>query len=281
MPVFATPTPITATPTPITATVVVAGARVRVTASARTDTAVRVEPVDRTNKGHVKVAERTKVDFTGDRLSVKTTASGAKTGSVVITIDLPAGSALVAYLAHAGVEADGPLGDCELHAASSRVRLGRVEALRANIAAGELVVDHVAGPATVDGSVVVTRIGVVGGALRLAGSGGRAWIGHARADVHLTSGGGGFDIDRADGSVTARTGDGPIRIGRLTRGRADLANHSGTIEVGLGGGAAARLDLDSKRGSVRDRVTPHDGPEVIAVHARTRHGDIVVHRAAG
>ncbi|TQM79905.1 hypothetical protein FHX81_2217 [Saccharothrix saharensis] len=270
-----------ATPTPITATVVAAGARVRVTATARTDTVVRVEPVDRTSEAHIKVAEGTRVDFTGDRLSVKTTASGAKTGSVAVTIDLPAGSALVAYLAHAGVEADGAFGDCELHAASSRVRLGRVEALRANIAAGELVIDHVAGPVTIDGSVVVTRIGEVGGALRLTGSGGRTWIGHARADVDFAGGSGGFDIDRADGDVTARTGDGAIRIGRPTRGRAGSANRSGTPEVGLGEGAAARLDLDSERGSVRDRVTSHDGPDAVGVHARTRQGDIVVHRAAG
>ncbi|MFJ6673242.1 hypothetical protein ACIQMJ_19200 [Actinosynnema sp. NPDC091369] len=270
-----------ATPTPITATIVVAGAGVRVTASDRTDTVVRVEPVDRTSEAHVKVAEGTRVDFTGDRLSVKTTASGAKTGSIAVTIDLPAGSALVAYLAHAGVEVDGSLGDCELHTASSRVRLGRVEALRATIAAGELVVGHVAGPVTIDGSVVVARIGEVGGAVRLSGSGGRTWIGHARAAVDLTSGSGGFDVDRADGGVTARTGDGAIRIGRLTRGRAESANRSGTIEVGLGEGAAARLDLDSERGPVRDRATSPDGPDVIGVHARTRHGDIVVRRAAG
>ncbi len=30
---------------------------------------------------------------------------------------------------------------------------------------------------------------------------------------------GGFDIDRADGSVTAKTADGTIRVGRLTRGQ--------------------------------------------------------------
>ena len=275
--------PAFATPTPITATVVVAGARVRVTAGDRTDTVVRVEPVDRASRSDVRVAERTKVDFTCGRLSVKTTVSGTKSGSVAITIELPTGSGLVAYLAHASVHADGSFGECELHTASSRVRLGSVDALRANISAGEVAIDHIAGGATIDGSVVATRISEVRGAVRLSSSGGQTWIGHARADLDLSSGSGGFDIDRADGSVTAKTGDGAIRIGRLTRGQAELANRSGDIEVGIGEGAAVWLDVGSKRGSVRNSVAPHGDPgtsDEVRVHARTRHGDVIVHRAA-
>jgi hypothetical protein len=125
-----------ATPGPIVATVQVAGARVRLVASDRTDTVVRVRPVDPANRSHVRVADRTRVEFADGRLSVRTTVSGA----VDITIDLPTGSSLVSYLAHATVEADGSLGECELHAASSRVRLDRVGALHANISAGELAV---------------------------------------------------------------------------------------------------------------------------------------------
>ena len=143
-----------ATPGPIAATVVVAGARVRVTASDRTDTAVLVEPVDPTRQSDVEVAAKTKVDFAGGRLSVKTTVSGQGNGSVAITIDLPAGSGLVTYLANSTVRADGSFGECELHTASSRVELDRVDALRANISAGEVAIGHVAGRVEVDGSVV-------------------------------------------------------------------------------------------------------------------------------
>jgi hypothetical protein len=80
-----------------------AGARVRVTATDRTDTWCssshrRGEPVGR------QVAGKTKVEFAGGQLSVKTTVSGDKNGSVAITIDLPAGSSLVAYLAHSSVQ---------------------------------------------------------------------------------------------------------------------------------------------------------------------------------
>jgi hypothetical protein len=79
------------TPGPIAVTVVVAGAQVRVTASDRTDTVVLVEPIDKASQSDVRVASKTKVDFAGGQLSVKTTTAGDKSGSVAITV--PFGSA--------------------------------------------------------------------------------------------------------------------------------------------------------------------------------------------
>ncbi|MEV4490078.1 DUF4097 family beta strand repeat-containing protein [Micromonospora coxensis] len=273
------------TPGPIAATVQVAGARVRVTASDRSDTVVRVAPVDTANPANVRVADRTRVDFADGRLSVKTTVSGDRDGSVAITIDLPTGSSLLTYLTHSHVHADGPLGACELHMAKGRVELDRIDALQANIAAGEVAIGHIAGRATIEGSVAAVRIGEAEGAVGLSSSGGQVWIGHAAADLDLHSGSGRFDIERADGSVTAETGDGAIRIGRLTRGRAQLANRSGTIEVGIGEGAAARVDATSTRGSVRDRRAAQAHPDAsdseVTVRARTRYGDIVIQPAAG
>ncbi|MFI2648563.1 DUF4097 family beta strand repeat-containing protein [Micromonospora fulviviridis] len=277
--------PTFATPAPVTATVEVAGAQVRVTASDRTDTVVLVEPIDAASRKDVKVAEKTKVDFAGGRLSVKTTVSGDKDGSVAITIDLPTGSSLVAYGAHSDVQADGVFGECELHLASGRVQVDRVNALRANIASGEVGIGHVAGRADIDGGAFAMRIGEVEGAVALSNSGGRTWIGHAFTDVELSSASCDFDIDRADGNVTATTASGAIRIGRMTHGHAKLMNGSGNIEVGISESAAADIDADSERASVRDSVSPDGNPDPsdskVSVHARTRHGDIIIHRAAG
>jgi hypothetical protein len=259
--------PTFATPAPIAAAVQVAGARVRVTASDRTDTVVRVEPVDPASAAHARVAGKTRVDFADGQLSVKTTVSGDKNGSVVITIDLPAGSGLVANLGHSSVHADGTLGECELRIASGQVQLDRISTLKANVADGAVTIGQVAGRAIIGGSTVTTRIG------------------HATADLALTGGSGSFDIDRADGGVTATTGDGAIRIGRLTRGRAELMNRSGTIEVGISEGSAARVDASSERSTVRNTApSPDDsGPfdNEVTVHARTRYGDIVIQPAAG
>jgi DUF4097 and DUF4098 domain-containing protein YvlB len=276
--------PTFATPGPIAATVAVAGAQVRVTASDRTDAVVLVEPIDKANRSDVKVADRTKVEYAGGRLSVKTTVSGDKSGSVAITIDLPAGSNLAAYLAHSSVQGDGSFGECELHMASGRVQLDRIDALQANISDGEVAIGHIAGRATIEGSVAAVRIGEVTGAVKLSSSGGQTWIGHAGADLELGSANGGFDIGRADGSVTVKTGDGAIRIGRLTCGQAELLNRSGNIEVGISEGTAARVDATSKRGSVRNSVPSQENPDPsgdeVTVHARTRYGDIIIQRAA-
>ena len=141
-----------------------------------------------------------------------------------------------------------PLGACDLHVASGRVRLDRVDALQASIASGEVAVGHIAGRADIDGGAFDMRIGAVEGRVGMSSSGGRAWIGHAAADLELASAGCDFDIDRADGSVTARTASGAIRIGRMTHGRAKLTNGSGDIEVGIDEGATAHVDVEQRAG---------------------------------
>jgi Toastrack DUF4097 len=258
--------PTFATPEPITATVAVAGARVLVTASDRTNAVVQVEPINEASQSDVRVADKTKVEFAGGQLAVKTSVSGDKNGSVAITIDLPAGSSLVPYLAYSTLHADGPLGECELHMASGQAQLDRIDTLQANISAGDVAIGHIAGRAHIESRA------------------GQIRIGHASADLELSNGSGGFDIDRADGSVTATTANGAIRIGRLTRGQAELMNGSGNIEIGISEGTAARVDADSERGSVRNSVpSPEDAgmfDNSLAVHARTRHGDIIIQRAA-
>jgi hypothetical protein len=276
--------PTFATPGPIAATVEVAGARVRVTASDRADTVVLVEPINEASRSDAKVASKTKVSLAGDHLSVKTTTPGSKSGSVAITIDLPAGSSLAAYLAHSSVQVAGPVGQCGLHLASGQVELDRIDALQANIASGEVAVGHIAGRANVDGGAFTMRIGEVKGAVGLSSSGGQAWIGHAFADLDLSSGSGNFDIDRADASITATTASGAIRVGRMTNGQAKLINGSGNIEVGIGVDTAASIDATSERGAVHDFVSSqgNSGPpeRQVMVHARTRHGDIIIQRAA-
>ena len=275
--------PTFATPGPIAATVEVAGAQVRVVASDRTDTVVLVEPLD-TARRSVKVAENTTVDFAGGQLSVKTKTPGDKNGSVAITIDLPTGSSLVAHLAYSGVNAEGSLGASELHMASGQVRLDRTDTLRANIASGEVAIGHIAGPADIDGAAFAMRIGEAKGRVGFSSSGGRTWIGHAAADLDLSSARCDFDIDRADGSVTAETASGAIRIGRMTGGRARLRNGSGNIEVGISEGTAASVDVDSERGAVHNHLSSQGEPAAdeakVSVFARTRHGDILIQRAA-
>jgi len=269
------------TPNPITATLTTAGARVRITASDRTDTVVRVQPVNAANATDVKVAEKTRVDFTGGVLEVKTTKSGHQNGSVDITIDLPTGSKLILNTAWTEVQADGALGDCEVNIGSGQVQLDRVAALRGNLGTGGLAVRHVAGNAVIEGSSAGVRIGEVEGVIHYRGTSGKVWIGHARSDVDLGGSNGSFDIGTADGSVTAKAADCPIRIGRVSRGQVELMNASGGIEIGVSDSAAADVDAKSTKGLVRSSLTaPANSGDSLKVYARTRLDDIVLHPAA-
>ncbi len=264
---------------PITAAVTTAGARVRVTAGERSEAVVLVEPVDATDKTDVTVAERTEVEFADGRLSVATTKSGTKDGSVAITVELPAGSDLVLHTAWSTVDVDGALGDCELHLSTGRVRLDRVGTLRANLAAGDVSVRHVTGAADVEGGSAGLRIGTAEGTVRYQGSTGTVRVGHAMSGIEFGGAGGSLDVDRADGDVVARAADCPIRVGRITRGRAELVNASSGIHVGVSG--AASVDADSTKGNVRNSLPALDtAGDPVTIHARARRGDIVIQPVA-
>lgn len=271
------------TPKPITAALTTAGARVRIVAGERTDTVVRVEPIDSGSKADRKVAEKTEVGFSDGELSIRTNKAGDRDGSVAITVELPAGSRLNLNLAWSEATVDGRLGDCELEMASGQVRLDQIAALRGRMAAGSVAVGRVAGPVDVEGATGGVRIGEVEGVVRYQGSSGRVWIGHALSDIDFHGADGSLDVDRAEGGVVAEAADCPIRIGRMTRGRALLRNASGGIEVGIAKNSAASVDAESTKGTVRDSVSGQDAPagspDQVEVYARTRRDDIVIHLA--
>lgn len=270
------------TPKPIAVGVEVAGAQVRIAASERSDTVVRVDPLDTTSRKDVKVAENTEVGFADGRLSVKTTVSGHRRGSVAITIELPAGSLLDSGLAHSTVHVNGPLGASELNLASGTVQLDSVGSLKANIGSGEVAIGHVGGAATIDGTAFVMRIGEAKGTVGLSNSGGEVWIGHAAAGIEFESAACDLGIGHADGDVTARSASGAIRVGRMSHGRARLTTGSGDIEVGVADGTAAAVDAASERGAVHNYLSAPADPAAdaakVAVWARTRDGDITVQR---
>lgn len=237
-----------ATPQPITAKITTAGALVRVTASDRQETVVLVEPLDPANDSDVQVAGKTEVGFAAGELTISTKKPGAKDGSVAITVELPAGSGLVLNTAWSQVRADGPLGACELDVASGRIELDRVAALRARFAAGAVAVGHLAGTAEIQGAPDEVRIG------------------------------------EADGVVRYEGATGKVRIGRILRGQAELVSHSGDIEIGIGEDTGAWVDAESKKGTVRNSLPPQENPgefdDKVKIRVRTRHGDVVIHRAA-
>jgi hypothetical protein len=83
--------------------------------------------------------------------------------------------------------------------------------------------------------------------------------------------------------VTANTANGDIRVHDLVRGSATLQSAAGRIEIGIRPGTAARLDVHTSYGKVRNEMTATDGPaatdEQAEVRARTAFGDILIRRS--
>jgi hypothetical protein len=67
------------------------------------------------------------------------------------------------------------------------------------------------------------------------------------------------------------------------RGSVELGTAYGELEVGVREGTAARLDVRSQFGNVRNLLTASDGPQPsdqrVEVRARTSFGDIVIRRS--
>ena len=85
----------------------------------------------------------------------------------------------------------------------------------------------------------------------------------------------------ADPNGTAGCRSGDAAVGAVD---VEVAAAAAEIEVGISDGTAASIDVNSERGAVRNSVaSPEstDAPDATAmIHARTRHGDIIIQRAA-
>ena len=116
-------------------------------------------------------------------------------------------------------------------------------------------------------------------------SNGDSWIGSVAGDVRINAANGDIAVDRAGGGVVASTANGDIRVGALARGTASLKTGLGEIEVGIPAGTAAKLDVSTSFGRIRNQLGTADGPqetdETLDLRARSSYGDIVIRRAGG
>ncbi|MFC7614433.1 hypothetical protein ACFQV2_13780 [Actinokineospora soli] len=85
------------TPAPIAAVLAIPGGRVQFIAADRADTTVEVRPADPGKSRDVRAAEQTEVSFADGVLRVKAAKAKSQllgpSGSVEVTVQLPAGSA--------------------------------------------------------------------------------------------------------------------------------------------------------------------------------------------
>ncbi|WNM36393.1 DUF4097 family beta strand repeat-containing protein [Streptomyces sp. Li-HN-5-11] len=202
------------TPAPISAVLDVPAGRVQFIAADRADTTVEVLPANPSKSRDVQTAERTTVAYADGVLRIQVPERGNQlfgpSGSLEVTVQLPAGSRIEARTAACEFRAVGRLGDVAFQGAYRQIKIDEAASMRLT---------------ATDGDVEVGRLG------------GPAEISTARGDIRIG--------EAVRGSVVLRTQSGDITVGAATGVSAtlDAGTAYGRVTNSLKNDGTAELDI--------------------------------------
>ncbi|MFD8820509.1 DUF4097 family beta strand repeat-containing protein, partial [Streptomyces sp. NPDC059627] len=153
-----------ATTAPISAVLDIPAGRVQFIAADRADTTVEVLPADPAKSRDVKAAEQTTVSYADGTLRIAAGAPGNQlfgpSGSVEVTVQLPAGSRVEAKAAGTELRGVGRLGGVVFDGAYRQIKIDEVASLRLVATDGDIEVGRLGGPAeisTARGDIRITE----------------------------------------------------------------------------------------------------------------------------
>lgn len=201
------------TPAPISAILNIPAGRVQFIASDRADTTVEVLPANSSKSRDTKTAEQTTVTYADGVLRITASANSqllGPSGSLEITVQMPAGSRVEAKAASAELRGVGRLGDVAFVGAYRQIKIDEAASVRLT---------------AVDGDVEVGRLN------------GPAEISTARGDIRIT--------EAVRGTVVLRTQSGDISVGAAAGVSATLDGGTGhgRISNSLKNDGTAGLDI--------------------------------------
>lgn len=202
------------TPAPISAVLDVPAGRIQFIAAHRGDTTVEVRPADPARSRDTKAAEQTTVAYADGVLRVHAPEPGNRvlgpSGSVEVTVRLPAGSRVEVRATAAELRGVGRLGDVAFEGAYRQIKIDEAASVRL---------------AAVDGDVEIGRLT------------GPADISTARGDIRIT--------EAVGGTVALRTQCGDISVGAAAGVSAalDAGTGLGRVSNSLRNDGAAALDI--------------------------------------
>ncbi|MFC7929436.1 DUF4097 family beta strand repeat-containing protein [Streptomyces cinereoruber] len=217
------------TPAAITAAVEIPAGHIRLVAADRADTTVEVRPADASKSRDVKAAQGTTVAFADGVLRIE--APEAKnqllgpSGSVEVTVQLPAGSRVEAKAAAADLRSTGRLGDVAFDSAQGPVELDETASVRLTLQDGDITVGRLDGSAeltTARGDLRVTE--ALGGRLVLTTRSGSITVG-AAPGVSATLDAG-TTLGRISNSLRNAEGSEADLTIRATTAHGDITAHS-------------------------------------------------------
>ncbi|MCD9872915.1 DUF4097 family beta strand repeat-containing protein [Streptomyces guryensis] len=202
------------TPAAVSAVLDIPAGRIQFIAADRADTTVEVRPANAAKSRDVKAAEQVEVTYSEGVLRIESPEAKNRilgnSGSVEVTVQLPAGSCVEARAASAELRVVGSLGDVAFEGAYRQIKIDEVASLRLT---------------TVDGDVEVGRLG------------GPAEISTARGDIRIA--------EAVRGTVTLSTQSGDITVGAAAGVSAalDAGTGNGRISNALKNDGTAGLDI--------------------------------------
>ncbi|MFF3941035.1 DUF4097 family beta strand repeat-containing protein [Streptomyces phaeofaciens] len=202
------------TTAPVSAVLDIPAGRVQIIAAERADTVVEVLPANASKSRDVKAAEQTRIEYADGVLRIE--ASTAKnaylgpSGSLEVTVRLPAGSGVEARTASAEFRAVGRVGDVVFDGAYGQIKIDEAASVRLTAVDGDVEVSRLRGPAEIS----TTR-----GDIRIAEA--------ARGTVVLRTGSGDISVGAAVG-VSASL-DAGTAYGRIS----NTLKNDGTAQLGI------------------------------------------------
>ncbi|WP_316765102.1 DUF4097 family beta strand repeat-containing protein [Streptomyces herbicida] len=200
------------TPAPVSAVLDIPAGRIRFIAADRADTTVEVLPADASKSRDVKAAEQIEVGYGDGVLRVEAPAATNRilgnSGSVEVTVQLPADSRVEARTASAELRGVGRLGDVIFDGAYRRIKLDEAASVRLTAVDGDVEVGRLGGPA---------EISTARGDIRIAEA--------VRGTVVLRTQSGNISVTAAAGvsaALDAGTGHGRISNALKNDGTAEL-----------------------------------------------------------
>ncbi|WP_330242787.1 DUF4097 domain-containing protein [Streptomyces sp. NBC_00562] len=216
------------TPAPISAVLDIPAGRIQVIAADRADTTVEVLPANPSKSRDTKTAEQTAVVYADGVLRITAPTSDNQlfgpSGSLEITVQLPAGSRVEAKTAGAELRGVGRLGDIVFEGAYRQIKIDEAASVRLT---------------AIDGDVEIGRLG------------GPAEISTARGDIRIT--------EAVRGTVVLRTRSGNISVAAAAAAGVSAALDAGTdygrVSNALKNDGTAELDIraTTSRGDITAR----------------------------
>ncbi|WP_431906670.1 DUF4097 family beta strand repeat-containing protein [Nonomuraea jabiensis] len=205
------------TPAAISAVLDIPAGRVRFIAADRADTTVEVRPTNASKSRDVKAAERTTVEYAGGVLRIETSVTNqylGPSGSIDVTVELPAGSRVEAKTAAAELRTVGRLGDVAFEGAYRQIQIDETASLRLTATDGDVEVGRLGGPA---------EISTARGDIRVAeATGGKVVLRTESGDISIAAAAG------VSAALDAGTSYGRITNALKNDGTAELDIHATT-----------------------------------------------------